>query len=211
MADEKTGLVSPKKDDHRYGSKVSGGSTNLLRHKLLPTDTLAGLCIKYDVKREEVLKVNKLFRADDMFLLDTLLIPCHGGSPSGGSSPLPSPASARKPVTPSSSSSSANASPSVNTLDSLFARFDANLSKSKAEVAKHPTLPDSGRPAATYTSTRKGSTSGSVLIPSSGPTSSLHDLSAGSKKTSGGQTKKKLSSQSSRSAEESDDDELFEL
>lgn len=50
--------------------------SKVITHKVMPSDTLQGLAIKYSISVEKLKRVNKLWSNDSIHIKETLLVPC---------------------------------------------------------------------------------------------------------------------------------------
>ncbi|XP_068518946.1 lysM and putative peptidoglycan-binding domain-containing protein 1 [Anas acuta] len=61
------------------GPPPARGAAGGREHRLEPGDTLPGLALRYGVTPEQILRANRLYASDPIFLKPTLLIPAPGG------------------------------------------------------------------------------------------------------------------------------------
>ncbi|XP_022084572.1 lysM and putative peptidoglycan-binding domain-containing protein 2-like isoform X2 [Acanthaster planci] len=74
--------VTKKSHGRSYGSTKKSTQDIYIKHIVTPSDTLAGIALKYSVTVEQIKRANKLYTNDSIFLRSTLSIPV-------GDQPLP--------------------------------------------------------------------------------------------------------------------------
>ncbi|CAL8287666.1 unnamed protein product [Merluccius merluccius] len=75
-----------------YGSLVRSGPAapvprEVLQHRVQPGETLQGLALKYGVSMEQIMRANRLYTNDSIFLRKVLFIPALLSDPEAGSGP----------------------------------------------------------------------------------------------------------------------------
>jgi len=99
MAEDETTFLCGYKGLRRYGTTSAAGAkkpsySTIIKHRVLPSDTLQGIALKYGASTTEIKRVNKLWSNDSIHLREILHIPIPSAdaSPSsGGSSIAPPP------------------------------------------------------------------------------------------------------------------------
>jgi len=79
MAEDETTFLCGYKGLRRYGT-TSGGAkkpsySTIIKHRVLPSDTLQGIALKYGASTTEIKRLNKLWSNDSIHLRETLHIP----------------------------------------------------------------------------------------------------------------------------------------
>lgn len=108
-----------------YGTAEQSPSLNFQLHEVQPSDTLLGISLKYGVATEEILRANKMYASDSIFMRKALKIPTKATKDGASVGVATSPSSARsaKPI----------ARKEGNITDFL-SKFDAEFSRTKQAV-----------------------------------------------------------------------------
>jgi len=80
MAEDETTFLCGYKGLRRYGTTSSAGAkkpsySTVIKHRVLPSDTLQGIALKYGASTTEIKRLNKLWSNDSIHLRETLNIP----------------------------------------------------------------------------------------------------------------------------------------
>ncbi|XP_066842063.1 lysM and putative peptidoglycan-binding domain-containing protein 1 isoform X1 [Anser cygnoides] len=124
------------------GPPPARGAAGGREHRLEPGDTLPGLALRYGVTMEQILRANRLYTSDTIFLKPTLLIPAPA-RPGGlrrqeeavGTPPGPGDAAAAAPAPSRHDLSAAD----------FLRQLDAEIGRSKAAAAQRLRAASTGR------------------------------------------------------------------
>uniref|UniRef100_A0A914VSS6 LysM domain-containing protein n=1 Tax=Plectus sambesii TaxID=2011161 RepID=A0A914VSS6_9BILA len=145
MEEDETTFLCGFQRARRYGSTATPQQTrprytSVIRHQVLPSDTLQGLALKYGSSMMEIKRANKLWSNESLYLKDFLLIPVlnssetastsdkGGSSVNGGCSPSPTGSTRSQSVETSEST--------VESMNDLFSRIDRTIKTTAKNVKR---------------------------------------------------------------------------
>lgn len=108
-----------------YGTAEQSPNLNFQLHEVLPSDTLLGISLKYGVATEEILRANKMYASDSIFMRKALRIPTKA---------IKDGASVGVATSPSSSRSTKPIARKEGSITDFLSKFDAEFSRTKQAV-----------------------------------------------------------------------------
>lgn len=148
VRDERMCIRDIAKSHRKYGTTANHVKRNdrLIKHTVVPSDTLQGISLKYGVSMELIKRANKIWTNDSLFLRDVLDIPVSQDTPqslppSSDDSPYNCKQNQndisvmeRLQVTPSGAGNCSSQDRSEQSVEDILVRIDNSIAESRSKI-----------------------------------------------------------------------------